>query len=94
MGKLGRKLFGVLGKGIGNFAGQNLGKFTGMGADKGSQIGEDIGGDIGDYLPFKKGGRVKKNMIIRAHKGEFILPKGVKPTKTQIKKVRKRGGRL
>lgn len=94
MGKIGRKLFGVLGKGIGNFAGQKLGKFTGMDAGAGSKIGEDIGNDIGDLLPFKKGGRIKKNMIIRAHKGEFILPKGVPPTKSQIKKVRKRGGRL
>lgn len=94
MGKLGRKLFGALGKGIGNFAGQKLGKFTGMGEDEGRTLGEDIGGAIGDYLPFKKGGRVKRNMIIRAHKGEFILPKGVKPTKAQIKKVKKRGGRL
>lgn len=42
--------------------------------------------------PFKKGGFVKTSGNIYAHKGEFILPKGVKPTTKQIAIVRKRGG--
>lgn len=94
MGKLGRKIFSALGQGIGNFAGKELGKFTGIGASEGAKLGADIGGDFGDLLPFKKGGRVKRNMKALLHKGEFVLPKGVKPTKAQIKAVRKKGGRL
>lgn len=91
MGVIGRKLGSALGRSIGNFAGQNLGKFTGIGEKEGSQIGGDIGGDILDKLiPFKKGGRVKKTGPILAHKGEFVLPKGVKPTKAQVKAVSKR----
>jgi hypothetical protein len=105
MGVIGRKLGAALGRGVGNFAGQQLGKFTGMGADKGGQIGEDIGGDIlGALIPFKKGGRVKRTGPIMAHKGEFILPAGVAPTKgqkarvfkkkTKAKRARKRGRRI
>jgi len=95
MGKTGRKLGGALGRALGFFAGKHLGKHTGIGANKGGDIGADIGGDFLEKLiPFKKGGRVKKNGPIMAHKGEFVLPKGVKPTKTQMKKVKKRGGRM
>ena len=36
---------------------------------------------------FKKGGRVKRTGKAIVHKGEYILPKGVKPTKAQVKKV-------
>jgi hypothetical protein len=36
---------------------------------------------------YKKGGRVKKTGVAMVHKGEFVLPVGVKPTKAQIKKV-------
>ena len=46
---------------------------------------------IQDALPrFKKGGRVKKTGKAILHKGEFILPVGVKPTKAQLKKVAKK----
>lgn len=94
MGKIGREIFSALGQGIGNFAGQHLGKHTGIGAEEGAKRGADIGAMIGDLLPFKKGGRVKRNTRALLHKGEFVLPKGVKPTKAQIKAVRKKGGRL
>lgn len=91
MGVIGRKLGQFIGRGLGNFAGQKLGKFTGIGAEKGGNIGEDIGGDVlGHLIPFKKGGRVKKTGPILAHKGEFILPKGVAPTKTQKARVFKK----
>lgn len=92
MGVIGRKLGTALGRALGGFAGQKLGRFTGIGQEGGQKIGEDIGGDAGDLLPFKKGGRVKKNGKIYAHKGEFVLPSGIKPTTHQIKLVRKRGG--
>jgi len=91
MGAIGRKLGAALGRSFGNFAGQGLGKFTGIGAKEGGEIGQDIGGDILEKLiPFKKGGRVKKTGPILAHKGEFVLPAGVAPTKAQLKKVMKK----
>lgn len=87
MGVIGEKLGSLLGRSIGNFAGSKLGKYTGIGAQEGGEAGGDIGGKIGALLPFKKGGRVKKTGPILAHKGEFILPRGVAPTKQQLKKV-------
>ncbi len=93
MGKIGKSLGAILGKALGGFAGNKLEKYTGVGAEEGRKSGEEIGAELGEkYLPFKKGGRVKKNGKIIAHKGEFVLPKGVKPTTHQIKMVRKRGG--
>lgn len=95
MGKIGRKLGSALGKGLGGFAGKELGKFTGMNQKEGQKVGEDIGGDILDFLiPFKKGGKVKKKMPALLHKGEFVLPAKVKPTKAQLKMVKKLGGRM
>ncbi len=41
-------------------------------------------------MKFKKGGRVKKTGKAILHKGEFVLPVGVKPTKAQMKKVAKK----
>ena len=94
MGVLGRGLLGLLGNKIGDFAGKKLGRFTGIHGDRGSAVGKSIGESLGDLLPFKKGGRVPKTGAIMAHKGEFVLPKGVKPTVKQVKAVRKRGGRM
>ena len=94
MGKLGRKLGAAAGKAIGGWAGKELGQHTGMGQKEGQKVGEDIGGDILDFLiPFKKGGKVKKKMPALLHKGEFVLPARVKPTKAQIKAVKKLGGK-
>jgi hypothetical protein len=91
MGVIGRKIGQFFGRGIGKFAGDKLGKFTGIGGEKGGNIGEDIGGDVlGHLIPFKKGGHVKKTGPILAHKGEFILPKGVAPTKGQKARVFKK----
>ena len=41
----------------------------------------------GPVVKYKKGGRVKCTCKAIVHKGEYILPKGVKPTKAQVKKV-------
>jgi hypothetical protein len=38
---------------------------------------------------FKKGGKVKKTGPIMAHKGEYVLPASVKPTKKQMSRVSK-----
>lgn len=91
MGFIGKTLGSFIGKEIGGLAGKGLGKFTGIGEKGGREIGGDIaGGILGSLIPFKKGGRVKKTGAILAHKGEFVLPKGVAPTKTQLKKVMKK----
>lgn len=94
MGIIGKRLFGYLGEKVGSFAGRKLGTYTGVKADRGGPAGRTIGETLGNLTPFKKGGRVCKTGKILAHKGEFILPKGVAPTKKQIDKVRKRGGRV
>ena len=94
MGVLGQKLGRLFGSKIGALAGKKLGKYTGVHAGRGGQTGGNVGEELGKLLPFKKGGRVKKTGPILAHKGEFILPKGIAPTKKQRGMVRKRGGRL
>ena len=95
MGRIGKFLGHHAGRFIGRLAGKKLGKYTGIGQERGGQIGSAVGGGLGEHLlPFKKGGRVKKNGKIIAHKGEFVLPHGVKPTTHQIKVVKKRGGRF
>lgn len=95
MGKIGRSLGNALGQAIGGAAGNAFGKFTGIGAKEGQGIGGNVGADILDFLiPFKQGGRVKRTMKAMLHKGEYVLPRGVKPTKAQMKAVaKKRKGR-
>jgi hypothetical protein len=95
MGKVGKFIGHHLGGMIGHHAGKRLGKYTGIHAERGKKIGETLGAIAGEHLvPFKKGGKIKKNGKIYAHKGEFILPKGVSPTTHQLKVVKKRGGHL
>ena len=38
---------------------------------------------------FDAGGEVKKTQVAKVHKGEYVLPAGVKPTKAQRKAVEK-----
>ena len=94
MGALGRRIGNFLGTKIGQFAGSKLGKYTGVGADRGGVAGGKVGGILGELAPFKKGGYVKKKtQKALLHKGEFVLPKGVPPTKKQkaaVKKLRKK----
>jgi hypothetical protein len=94
MGVLGQKLGTLAGKFLGGKVGKLL-DFQGLGQkaeDRGSSIGSRLGRYAGEMLPFKKGGRVKKTGPALVHKGEFILPKGVAPTKSQIIKVRGKKG--
>ena len=84
---------GMIGSAVGTFAGGKLGKH--FGGKKGEQLGSKIGGFAGGLLPYKAGGQVKgpkkgKPVKIIAHTGEFILPIGVKPTKSQKAEVAKR----
>lgn len=91
MGFVGRTVGRAVGRGLGSLAGNALGKVTGIGSRRGGDIGEEIGGDLlSKLIPFKKGGKVKRTGPILAHKGEYVLPVGVKPTKTQLKKVAKK----
>jgi hypothetical protein len=89
MGILGKRIGSFLGRRIGTFAGNKLGKYTKVGPMKGGEVGDQIGGILGNLLPFKKGGPVKKTCPALLHKGEFVLPKGVKPTKQQKHRVAK-----
>ena len=70
----------------------------------GSQLGRQIGGKgaFGDLLSgvgscagglipigFEEGGEVKQTGQALVHKGEYVLPKGVKPTPAQRRAVAK-----
>lgn len=95
MGIIGRKLGAFVGGAIGKWAGgqiQRRFKSKLKLEDLGESVGGDLGGFGGALLPFKKGGKIKKTGPAYMHSGEFVLPKGVKPTKKQVSRVRKRGG--
>ena len=57
-------------------------------------VGGAAGAALGGLLPFKKGGRIRKGGKVLLHKGEYLLPKSVRATKKQKKRVKKRGGRM
>lgn len=47
------------------------------------------------YRKFIKGGSTSKRLkseIVIVHKNEFVLPRGVPPTKNQVREVKRRGG--
>jgi len=85
----------VIGTSLGHMAGTYLGKK--LGDDYKGQtavIGATLGGLAGGLIPaFKNGGKIPgvrgKPKIILAHSGEFILPLGINPTKTQKSKIEK-----
>lgn len=88
MGIFGKILGGTAGKLIGGTAGRLLGGKAG--AQIGSQLGGQLGGTAGAVLtPYKKGGKVPKTGAALLHKGEFVLPAHIKPTKAQVKAVAK-----
>lgn len=84
-------IFGkMIGKGLGKVAGGIAGGFVGGKAGRkiGSQLGSELGGVAGATLtPYKTGGRVPKTGPALVHKGEFVLPAHVKPTKAQVEAV-------
>jgi hypothetical protein len=86
-------LFGsIVGKSLGKVAGGIAGGLVGGKAGKkiGSSLGAQLGGVAGATLtPYKKGGKVPKTGAALLHKGEFVLPVGVKPTKAQMNAVAK-----
>ena len=85
-----RKFLSGYGQYAGKFFGRNLGKYTGIKEREGGDIGYRVGSSAATALGYKKGGKVKKTGKALVHKGEFVLPKGVKPTKAQMKAVKRR----
>lgn len=74
----------------GNLLGQGLGAIGSKLLPIKGIDGQAVGGALGSLAPFKKGGPIKRTGPIYAHKGEYILPKGVPPTKAQKAKVAKK----
>lgn len=60
------------------------------GSIKGFKAGGSISFDEanGSGVGFKLGGKVKKTGRALVHAGEYVLPRGVKPTKDQVASVR------
>ena len=91
---LGSLAGGALGNWIGSGIGGLIGKLTDRpGGPKGSDIGGAIGSTLGGFAGgafFRKGGKVKRTGPAFVHKGEYVLPKGVKPTRKQVKAVAKK----
>jgi hypothetical protein len=58
------------------------------GTIKGFQASGSFGFDEANVAGFKCGGRVKKTEKALVHSGEYVLPKGVKPTAEQKAKVK------
>jgi hypothetical protein len=85
-------LSGAVGGHVGSLLGEKLGALGGRrGKDAGRDIGRIAGSMAGGALPFfKKGGKVNKTGLAVVHKGEYVLPAGVKPTKAQKAKVAKK----
>lgn len=82
-------LGGIIGGTYGSQVGKSLAHYVGLSDDFGSEIGSVLGVIGGGLLGFKTGGIVKRTGPIYAHKGEYVLPVGVQPTKTQYDTVRK-----
>ena len=81
----GKNILGALGEYGGRLAGNLFGYAEPVG-----KAGRACGEAFGSLIPFKKGGKVKKTAKALLHKGEYVLPKGVRPTKSQMKQVAKR----
>jgi hypothetical protein len=85
-----RKFLTGYGSHVGKYFGGKLGKYTGIHERQGGEIGGTVGANVATALGYKKGGRVRKTGKALVHKGEFVLPRGVKPTRAQIRAVKKR----
>lgn len=80
---------GMIGAQLGGLAGSAIGQK--YGGSSGAAAGKLIGSGLGTLFPyFKTGGRVKKTGPAIVHKGEYVLPVGVKPTKAQKAAVAKK----
>ena len=86
------KTDGAFGRGLGKGIGGLIGGIQEIVGKKGEfRKGIQTGGEVGEgIIGFKDGGRVKSTRKALIHKGEFVLPRGVKPTMKQKKKVMKK----
>jgi hypothetical protein len=77
---------GAIGAALGGLGGSYVGGKIAKGKYK-KEI-STLGSALGSAIPwFKQGGRVPRTEIALVHKNEYVLPKGVKPTKEQKKMV-------
>lgn len=74
-----------------------LGEYYGKkyGSELGSKFGAWAGGHLGalagrHLVRFKCGGRVRRTGPAILHKGEFVLPRGINPTRKQKQKMKKK----
>jgi hypothetical protein len=78
---------GVIGSALGGLAGSYVGGKIAKGKYK-MEI-STVGSALGSAIPwFKNGGLVPRTELAMVHKNEFVLPKGVNPTKSQKKMVK------
>ena len=77
---------GGFGAALGGLGGSALGGY--FGGKTGAQVGGQIGSALGSLTPYHQGGLVKKGKTqARLLPGEYVLPRGVKPTAAQRKAV-------
>jgi len=81
-------LTGAVGGALGGLAG-------GVGSVAGSAVGAKIGKELiapklNKIAGYKTGGKVPKTGVALVHKGEYVLPAGVAPTKTQVEAVERK----
>jgi len=81
-------LTGAIGGAVGSLAGPVSGV---AGSAIGSKLGKEfLTPKLNKIAGYKNGGKVPKTGIALVHAGEFVLPKGVAPTKAQKDAVAKR----
>lgn len=79
---------GGLGALLGSAGGRLVGSY--FGGSKGGDVGATVGGALGGLTPYHTGGLVKKGKTkAKLLAGEYVLPRGVKPTKAQKAAVAK-----
>ncbi len=82
---------GIIGGLLGSAAGRAAGQY--FGGSAGGNAGQQVGNILGGFLPFEKGGKVKKTGLALLHKDEMVIPKHlVKKVPKSVKDAMKRGG--
>jgi len=77
---------GGLGALLGGAGGRLVGSY--FGGSKGGDVGQTVGTALGGLAPYHTGGLVKKGRTnAKLLPGEYVLPRGVKPTASQRKAV-------
>lgn len=81
---------GFIGSALGSIGGGLLGGTIGH-----QKEGSAIGATLGGFLPFKKGGMVRKTGLAKLHAGEMVVPKEMvhKVPKSLKAEIKRKGGR-